>query len=214
VWLLRRRMWWVVLIASWAGYLLNAQYDIRILPSMFEDVFPLLTWQVAFLNGMVIGYYRRQITRALTGRLGRVLVTIGLVAYVGSLAVLWAGHTYGVQLPGVPDGLYSSLYESMYQRTFLQPGRLVDLALMLVVAYTFLTRVWKPVDRAFGWFYTPLGSASLYVFIVHVFFVLVVGSLPFLDRSNAWQGAVVHTLVLAAIWFMVTRKVLFKVIPT
>ncbi|XYX74286.1 OpgC domain-containing protein [Clavibacter nebraskensis] len=214
VWLLRRRMWWVVLIASWAAYVLNAMYDIRVLPSMFEDVFPLLTWQVAFLNGMVIGYYRRQITRALTGRIGRVLVSIALVAYVGSLAVLWAGHTYGVQLPGVPDGLYSSLYESMYQRTFLQPGRLIDLGLMLVVAYTFLTRVWKPVDRAFGWFYTPLGSASLYVFIVHVFFVLIVGSLPFLDRANPWQGVVVHTLVLAAIWFMVTRKVLFKVIPT
>ncbi|WP_445444293.1 OpgC domain-containing protein [Clavibacter sp. km3a] len=214
VWLLRRRMWWVVLIVSWTAYVLNALYDIRVLPSMFEDVFPLLTWQVAFLNGMVIGYYRRRITRALTGRLGRVLVTIGLVAYVGSLAVLWAGHTYGVQLPGVPEGLYSSLYGSLYQRTFLQPGRLLDLALMLVVAYTFLTRVWKPVDRAFGWFYTPLGSASLYVFIVHVFFVLLVGSLPFLDRANPWQGAVVHTLVLAAIWFMVTRKVLFKVIPT
>jgi hypothetical protein len=44
--------------------------------------------------------------------------------------------------------------------------------------------------------------------------VLIVGSLPFLDRSNTWQGTVVHTLVLAAIWFMVTRKVLFKVIPT
>jgi hypothetical protein len=214
VWLLRRRMWWVVLVVSWAGYLLNARYDIRVLPSMFEDVFPLLTWQVAFLNGMVIGYYRRQITRALTGRLGRVLVTSGLVAYTGALAVLWAGHTYGVQLPGVPDGLYSSLYGTMYQRTFLQPGRLVDLALMLVVAYTVLTRVWKPIDRAFGWFYTPLGSASLYVFIVHVFFVLIVGSLPFLDRSNTWQGTAVHTLVLAAIWFMVTRKVLFKVIPT
>jgi hypothetical protein len=143
-----------------------------------------------------------------------VLVTILLVAYTGGLAVLWAGHTFGVAIPGVPDGLYSSLYESMYQRTFLQPGRLIDLALMLVVAYTFLTRVWKPVDRAFGWFYTPLGSASLYVFIVHVFFVLLVGSLPFLDRSNFWQGTAIHTLVLAVIWFMVKRKFLFKVIPT
>ena len=64
-----------------------------------------------------------------------------------------------------------------------------------------------------GWFLVPLGRVSLYVFIVHVFFVLAVGNVPGLDRTSWWQGFLVHTVVLALIWVMVKKKVLAKVIP-
>lgn len=214
VWLLGRRLWWLVLGVSWALYALEARYSLRVLPSQFEDSFPVLTWQIAFTHGVVLGFHRRQVTRALTGRVGA--VTVGALAglYAGALALLWAGHRWGVELPFVPAGTYDGLYETLYQRTDLQLGRLVDLALMIVVAYAFLTAFWKPVDRAVGWFYVPLGSTSLYVFIVHVLFVLAVGNLPGLDRSDWWVGTGVHTAVLAVIWLMVRRRFLFRVVPT
>lgn len=214
MWLIRRRMWWLVLAISWALYLVEARTSWHPLPSQFEAVFPLLSWQIAFTHGLVIGYYRRPITRALTTRRGIAVVMALVVAYAGTLTLLWAGHRFGVSVPFTDAGTYDWLYPHLYQRTSLQAGRLIDLLLVLVTAYALLTACWRPLHRAFGWFYVPLGSASLYVFIVHVFFVLAIGNVPGLDRTSWWQGVLVHTAVLAMIWVMVTRRFLFKVIPT
>ncbi|MDO9379226.1 MAG: OpgC domain-containing protein [Nocardioidaceae bacterium] len=212
-WLMRRRLWWVALAVSWTLYLLQARFDWNVVPSQFEDVFPLLTWQVVFVHGLVLGWYRRPITRALTSRVGVALVTLGVVLYAGALALLWAGHTYGFGVPFAGAGTYDSLYAHLYTRVFLQPGRLVDLVLVVVVSYAVLTAWWVPLERALGWLYVPLGQNSLYVFTVHVFFVLAVANVPGLVRTSDWQGTVVHTAVIAAIWVMVRRKVLFSVIP-
>jgi hypothetical protein len=214
MWIIRRGGWWIVLAVSWGLYVLNARHPVTVLPSQFEDVFPLLSWQIAFTHGLVLGYYRRSLVRALTTRAGIVAVSVLVLAYSGTLALLWAGHTYGFSVPFADSSTYDWMYPHLYQRTDLQPGRLLDLGLVLVTAYALLTACWKPLNRVFGWFYVPLGTASLYVFIVHVFFVLAVANIPGLDRLSVWQGTVIHTLVLAAIWFMVRRKVLFKVIPT
>lgn len=216
MWLVARRLWWVVLAVSWGLYLWNVTQHVRVLPSQFEDVFPLLTWQIAFTHGLVIGYYRAPLTRALTSRVGKVAVTLVMAVYVGALAWAWAGYAYGFSVPLVPggDAQFAWIYENLYQRTDLQPGRLVDLLLVLVVAFALLTCCWKPLNAAFGWFYTPLGKVSLYVFIVHVFFVIAVANVPGLDRMSVWQGTVLHTVVLALIWVMVRKKFLMKVIPT
>ncbi|QNG36630.1 acyltransferase domain-containing protein [Geodermatophilaceae bacterium NBWT11] len=211
VWLLQRRLWWLVLAVSWGLYVLHAQTDLRVLPSQFEDSFPLLVWQIAFTHGLVVGFYRRQITAALSRVRGKVLVTVLMTAYVGTLVVLWAGSVLHVE---PLEGVYDGLYETFYQRTDLQVGRLVDLALVVVVAYAVLTTMWKPVNAAVGWFYTPLGKVSLYVFIVHVFFALAVGNIPGLDRTNPWVGTAVHAVVLALVWLMVRFKVGFRFIPT
>ncbi|MFY0407211.1 OpgC domain-containing protein [Solicola sp. PLA-1-18] len=212
-WLLRRRLWWAALVLSWTLYLLQAHFDWDVMPSQFEDVFPLLTWQVVFVHGLVIGWYRRQVTAALTSRIGVVLTTIGVLAYAGVLALLWAGHTYGFAVPFADAGTYDALYPHLYTRVFLQPGRLLDLLLVIVVAYAVLTAWWKPLSRALGWLYVPLGQNSLYVFTVHVFFVLAVANVPGLVRTSDWQGTVIHTVVVATIWVMVRRRFLFSVIP-
>ena len=214
MWLIRRRLWWLVLAVSWALYLFNARHDVRLLPSQFEDVFPLLSWQIAFTHGLVIGYYRAPITRALTSRIGKVLVTLLMLAYVGALVAVWAGHTFDVAVPLVDGDRYVWMYQNLFQRTDLQPGRLIDLLLVLVTAFALLTTCWKPLNAAFGWFYVPLGKVSLYVFIVHVFFVVAVANIPGLDRTSIWQGLVIHTAVLAVIWLMVKKKFLFRLIPT
>jgi hypothetical protein len=205
MWLIRRRLWWLVLAVSWVLYVVEDRTHVHALPAQFEDVFPLLSWQIAFTHGLVLGYYRRQVTRALVTRAGIVAVTVFVAGYAAVLTTLWA----------VADSeTYDWLYPHLYQRTNLQGGRLLDLVLVLVTAYALLTACWAPLNRVFGWFYVPLGTASLYVFIVHVFFVLAVGNIPGLDRLSWWQGTLVHTAVLALIWTMVTRKFLFKVIPT
>ncbi|GAA1147343.1 OpgC domain-containing protein [Nocardioides aquiterrae] len=212
MWFIRRRMWWLVLAVSWALFVLQARYDWTVLPSQFEAVFPILTWQIAFTHGLVIGYYRTRLTGWLTSLPGRIACTVFVLGYAGALVWLWAAHAHGVPSPFEP-GTYDYLYAHAYTRVFLQPGRLLDLALVIVVAYAVLTALWKPVNAAVGWFWTPLGAASLYVFVVHVFFVLAIANIPGLDRDSVWQGTVIHTAEILLIWLMVRKKFLFSVIP-
>lgn len=210
---IKRGLWWLVLAVSWALFVWNSIDEQQWLPSQFNAVFPLLTWQIAFTHGLVLGVYRRQVTRALVSRAGKIACAVVIFGYAGSLVWLWLAHTYGYSASPFPEGSYGWLYDNAYTRVFLQPGRLVDLAVMLVVAYAVLTTMWKPIDKAIGWFWTPLGSSSLYVFIVHVFFVLAVANIPGLDRGSLWQGTLIHTVVLALIWVMVKKKFLFSIIP-
>jgi hypothetical protein len=202
-WLLRRGLWWVVLLLSWGAYGYGTVTGAHWLPSQFEDVFPLLIWQVAFVNGLVLGYHRRRVVAAMTSRVGKICCGVAVAAYALTLLVLWLVH----------GPVYDDLYDRFYIRVDLQAGRLVDLALVAVAAFAFLTAWWRPVHRAVGRFLVPLGQASLYVFIVHTFLVLAIAQVPGLDRQSAWQGAVLHTAELALAWWLVRRRVLFSVIP-
>ncbi|MCU1634446.1 MAG: acyltransferase protein [Micrococcaceae bacterium] len=211
--MLRKKLWWLLLAISWALYLLDAIFSLRVLNSQFQDVFPLLTWQVIFVHGVVLGFHRRAIIDALSTRKGKILVAALTGSYALVLGTLWLNHALGVGLPFVSPGFYETLYESAYVRVSLQPGRLVNLAFFILAAHVILTSFWRPISRLTGWLYVPLGRASLYVFIVHVYFVLAVGNLPGLDRSSFWQGFVIHAVVTLVIWVMVRKKFLFSVIP-
>jgi hypothetical protein len=214
MWLVKRGFWWVVLLVSWALYGLHYAFPAATsIAPQFDAVFPLFVWQVLFTHGLVLGWYRTTVTKALTGRVGLVLVTVFVVGYAAFLGWLWAGHAFGFTPVPFPAGLYDSLYLGGYQRIDLQWGRLVDVAFVVVVTYALLTAFWKPIAAASAWLWIPLGQASLYVFIVHVFFVLAVANVPGLDRASWWQGTIIHTAVVAVIWCLVRWKVLFKVIP-
>jgi hypothetical protein len=213
MWLIKRGLWWLLLAGSWVLFVINFHDPVHPLPSQFEYVFPLLSWQVLFTHGLVLGTYRRQVTRALTSRWGKLACGVFVVGYGAALVYLWAGHHFGFLSPPFPADSYGWLYAHGYNRVFLQPGRLVDCVLMVICAYAVLTTCWKPINAAVGWLWTPLGSASLYVFVVHVFFVIAVANIPHLDRSLFWVGTLIHTVVMLLIWVMVKKKVLFSVIP-
>ncbi|WP_193607245.1 OpgC domain-containing protein [Nocardioides lijunqiniae] len=211
--LLRRGLWWVALAVSWAAYAYGAVNGGHVLPSQFDDVFPLLTWQVVFVNGMVLGYHRRRVIQVLSSRPGTIACTVLVVGYALVLGWLWAAHAGHLPSGPWPDDLYPRLYDDHYVRVFLQAGRLADLALVIVVVFAFLTAFWRPVNATVGRVLVPLGQASLYVFVMHVFFVLAVDNVPGLDRTSAWQGILVHVVEIALAWVLVKREVLFSVIP-
>jgi len=214
MWLIKRKMWWLVLALSWGVYAVHdLAPDALRLPSQFDAVFPLALWQVLFTHGLVIGFYRRQIVRALTSIPGKIGTGVFVVGYAGFLVYLWAGQAYGFTPVPFPADLYGSLYESGYQRIFLEWGRLIDLPLVIVCSYAVLTVAWKPLVKSMGWLWIPLGQASLYVFIVHVFLVLAVANIPGLDRGSLWQGTLIHSVVIGLILFMVRKRFLFSVIP-
>jgi hypothetical protein len=214
LWVIRRGFWWAVLAGSWALYVFQALNPaFQPLHSQFEAVFPLLTWQVVFTHGLVLGYYRRQVVGALTGRLGKVLIGVGVVGYAAFLVYVWAAAQFGFTPVPFPASMYDQLYNTAYQRVDLQWGRLVDIAFFAIVSYALLTVFWKPINAVIGWLWIPIGQASLYVFVWQVFFALAIASIPGVDWNNGWIGFAVHSALILLVWVMIRRKFLFSVIP-
>nr|WP_258868423.1 OpgC domain-containing protein [Arthrobacter sp. RT-1] len=205
-----------VLAAALAVYAVGSLTRFRLLPSQFEDSFPLLVWQVLFVIGLVAGYHRRSIVAWLSARLW-------VVAACTAVALLFAFLSWGnpylangfdVRLAIIPDTLYRSLYDLLFSRTYLAPGRLLNVLVLVVAAYAFLTAYWKPVRRALGWFLIPLGRATLYVFIMHVVLIAVVANIPALQQENVLLNTAAYAAVLGLLWVMVRTRFLFRIIPT
>jgi hypothetical protein len=205
-----------VLAASVAVYAVGTVTRFRILPSQFEDSFPLLVWQVLFVIGLAAGFHRRRIVAWLSAH---TLMVAACTALAFAFAFLSWGNPYlangfDVRLAIIPDTAYRTMYDLFFGRTYLAPGRLLNVLVLVVAAYAFLTAYWKPVQRALGWFLVPLGRATLYVFIMHVVLIAVVANIPALQQENILINTLAYAVVLGLLWVMVRTRFLFKIIPT
>jgi hypothetical protein len=205
-----------VLAGTVVVYGVGAATRFRILPSQFEDSFPLLVWQVLFVIGLVAGYHRHRVVAWLATHTW-VVAACTVAAFV--FAFLSWGNPYlangfDLRLAIVPDAAYRNMYDIFFGRTYLAPGRLLNVLVLVVAAYAFLTAYWKPVQRALGWFLIPLGRATLYVFIMHVVLIAVVANIPALQQENVLLNTAAYAVVLGLLWVMVRTKFLFRVIPT
>jgi hypothetical protein len=205
-----------VLAAALAVYVVGAVTRFRILPSQFEDSFPLLVWQVLFVIGLVAGFHRHRIVSWFSNHTWAVAACTA-AAFI--FAFLSWGNPYlangfDVRLSIVPDTVYRSMYDLFFGRTYLAPGRLLNVLALVVAAYAFLTAYWKPVARALGWFLIPLGRATLYVFIIHVVLIAVIANIPALRQDDIWINTAAYALVLGLLWVMVRTRFLFRIIPT
>lgn len=217
LWALSRRRWILVLAVSWGLYVLQMLLGLRLLPSQFEDSFPLLTWQALFVTGMVAGFHRREILGWFATRAGRIVLAVSVIATVALALLSWnnpyLSSAYDVRLGLVPANTFSSIYSVAFERTTLDPGRVLNVLLVTITGYALLSVLWKPIDRVLGWFLIPLGQATLYVFVMHVLFVLIIANLPFLDRGSIVIDSLAYVVVLALLWVMVKTRFLFGIVP-
>ncbi|MDQ1130709.1 OpgC domain-containing protein [Microbacterium sp. SORGH_AS_0888] len=217
LWALGRRWWPWVLGVSAALYVVGYTTRVRLLPSQFEDSFPLLVWQLLFVLGMVGGFHRREILAWFATRGGR-LALVAIVAATVALMLFSWNNPYA-PAPGDPrlglvaDNTFRDIYGTSFERTFLAPGRLVNVVLLVVALYALLSAYWAPIAAVVGGFLVPLGQASLYVFVMHVFFAVIVASIPALNRGDLWVGTLANIGALALLWVMVRTRFLFRVVP-
>lgn len=213
--LARGRVLWV-LAATTALYIAGTVFRFRLLPSQFEDSFPLLVWQVLFVLGLVGGYYRRTIVAWLSAH--RWVVGVCAAITVAFALMSWANpylaNEFDVRLALTSDANFRAVYDQFFGRTYLEPGRLLNVITLLVTAYALLTAYWKPIERAVGWLLIPLGQATLYVFIMHVVLIAVVANIPALQQGNIWLNTAAYAAIVALLWVMVRTKFLFRIIPT
>jgi hypothetical protein len=208
---------WLVLLVSGGLYTAGTVFRIRLLPSQFEDSFPLLVWQVLFVLGMVAGFYRRQIVTWFADRRRRPLLVACLLLAVALALFSWsspyASNSYDVRLALLPEAVFRAVYDGFFGRTYLGIGRLVNVLLVVVAGYALLSAYWSVLRGALGWFLIPLGRASLYVFVMHVFLILAVANIPVLRQGDLWVNTLAYVAVLGVLWAMVRTRFLFGIVP-
>ncbi|HIP53005.1 MAG TPA: hypothetical protein EYH03_03220 [Chromatiales bacterium] len=210
----RKKTPWL-LTASWALYALNAWLHLRPSAARFEYAFPLLTWQLLFFHGMALGWHRERILPLIT-RVPVIPITAGVLA-LGFIflalnapnPVFWEGPTLSL----VPAETYHWMYQKWFEKTPLGLGRLLNNLALFIVAYYLLSRYWKIADKGLGWLLIPLGQASLYVFTIHVYVILVVSNTPLPGYDSLMVNTLLHVGAILLIWWMVKQRILFGIIP-
>ena len=214
-----------LLVLSWLGYLFNyflpeTHYgiaQIRLTGAQFEFAFPLLAWQLLFVHGVVVGYYRQEVLGYFSSLPGRRLVTVCVV-----LSLLLVFFSMNHPLPQLPDWATLSfipppIFDAWYQRFFLKyslgPGRLLNNFVLLVSVYALLTVAWKPIHQMLGWLFIPLGQESMYVFFVHIYLILLISNTALPQLNSVWVNTAIHLGMLLLCWLMVKKKFLFRWIP-
>lgn len=110
---------------------------------------------------------------------------------------------------------FNWFYHSFAAKNELGPLRIANDFCLIISMYLLLTRYWMPINRLLGWFLIVLGQNSLYVFIVHLYVILI--TTQFVTFS-LWEkrlvfNTLVHLIVLIVLWLMARYGVMRKIIP-
>jgi hypothetical protein len=209
--------WWMVLIPSWLLWLAYQVYPEEAAVPWYirhGENFPIAAWQVLFVTGHVLGFYRGALTEWLK-RFRRVkvaLVAIGIGITLGLISLAW----------GAENGFFDidpNVLDESFFKVALRPARIVAFMSVAIVAYTSATYLWVPIRRVLGWLMLPLGQAALYCYIVHFFLIVLVYNLaPALDSllnqvSEEVINPVLQIAVVVLLWLMVRKRVLFGIVP-
>ncbi|OQX00792.1 MAG: hypothetical protein BWK73_47660 [Thiothrix lacustris] len=185
--------------------------------AQFEYAFPILAWQLIYVHGVVAGYYKQELVAFFSTDWGKRLV-YGCIALSAGFIWLTLNHPLWqfpewAKLHVIPKDTFLYLYEEYFPKSKLGIGRLINAVVLFIAIYALMTRCWQPLHRAFGWFFIPLGQASLYVFFIHIFLLLAIANTPLPGYDNFWINTALHTGLLALVWVMVKKEFLFKWIP-
>jgi hypothetical protein len=209
--------WWMVLIPAWLLWLIYQIYPEQAAIPWYirhAENFPLAAWQVLFVTGNVLGFYREALTAWLQ-RFPRVrvfAVAVGLAVTLGLIMLAW----------GAENGFFDldpNVLDNEFFKVPLRPARIVAFISVAIVAYTCATYLWVPMKRILGWLMLPLGQAALYSYIVHFFLILLVYNLvPLLaDLPGGLPSDILNPLlqmlIVMLLWILVSKRVLFGIIP-
>ncbi|NOT85155.1 MAG: succinyl transferase OpgC [Methylococcaceae bacterium] len=224
-WMLEKKHIKLLLGLSWVLYLINfgmpesqvATAEIRWTGAQFEYAFPLIAWQLVYIHGVVAGYYKKELLDFFKEGCGNIMI---YNAFFISFCFILFTLNHPIKefaewskLSLISPETFENLYFNYFQKYKIGPGRLINTVALFISIYAVLTRYWQPFNRAFGWILIPLGQASLYVFFIHIFLLLLVSNTPFPGYHNFFINTTIHFLVLTLIWIMVKTQFLFRWIP-
>ena len=215
--LLHKKHTLALLLFSWSVYLVNQLQNQHLTGAQFEYAFPVLTWQLLFINGLAIGFHRHIILGYIASKRRQLLLLSMIIASLLFMfvalncpnALFWPWQTWSY----IDASIYTALYDTWFQKSFLGFGRIVNNVVLFILFYYLLSHYWQVFAKALGWLLIPLGQASLYVFIIHIYFILLFSNTPLPAYNNFYINTFMHCATILLIWAMVKHRVLFKLIP-
>jgi hypothetical protein len=196
---LRFAGWRPMLALSWILYLWYRIAPHAVTTGQFESSFPLLAWQLLFVHGIAMGYYRDE----LGTRVSSLPRFVPLAACAASVAFVvfalcnpWTEGPNVLHWTLVSPERFTALYSDYFTLSDLGIGRLLNLAVGLPVGYAALSALWR-VARPFGTVFITLGQQSLGAFVLHVYAVLAMAHLS--PETGIWTNTLVQVTAILAI---------------
>jgi len=211
--LLCRGLWAPLLTASFGAWLLQQLHPYALSVDVLDRGHPFFVfsaWQLLYVVAFVCGYHHKVLQAGWdqTPAVPRTLFFAGLLAVSLVLAHL------DLQRGLFPATFTWKLRWNLWtDRSTLGPIRLLTLLGLFPTVYQAVHVAWKPLYKAVGPALLSLGQHSLYVYVAHVPLVVLwnhLGEWPF---QHALAATVGQLAVLALLWFMIKKQVLFKIIP-
>jgi hypothetical protein len=206
-------------------YMKNWAFPAMPTGAQFEYGFPVLTWQLIFVHGIIFGYYKEEISSYFVGNKKILGLTVAYILFIGFMLFSWNNpHPYmppSSKLNWITPDTFNSWYALYFQKNTLGVLRLVNYVVVLTVLFHILTLFWVPINKVIGWFFVTFGQASLYVFILHVYVLLFIYNLPIFHgltanytSGNIWINTLGHTLALGILWTAAYYKIGQRWIPS
>lgn len=212
VWLLRKRMWYIALTASFAVWLL---YDI--IPLETPELSQVFSWQLIFFGGMIVGFHLDSIRNWWSSRtqtfkrvfLTTIVSTAALTALINYIFVV-----HGVALIGEPSVLsIQNTLEPVFSKERLPLARVALFLIWFIAAFWLFHKLEKKIIQYLGWLILPFGTNSLYVYTIEAFVIYLVHLLV-ADATDYWILNLLLSLgCLGIVYAAVRYKFLMKIIP-
>jgi hypothetical protein len=158
---LMRRMGWFVVLGITAVYVAHLLQP-GIFKQPFATYFEPYEWHILFFGGLVLGFHRKDVVSffAKIPVLSKILEVTVLVTAGVFMWIFANNFSVWPELPKLLD---------LENRWAMPPVQLALVALYLQAAFIIVSHLWVPLRVGLGWFFEPLGRASLWAFTVHWF---------------------------------------------
>lgn len=216
-WLLRKRLWYVVLAISYLIWLLFP-IDVHTLDWQIVALLQPIPWQAIFFTGLVIGFHWPDISAWCTAHkniLKRYIVPPIIIVAVGLLC--WNIYAVFAQEFIHTEWTRRLSYEAWSLRTNefhkeqLTVARFALFLLWFWAAFLIVKRFEKSIVRYTGWLLIPFGTNSLYVYTLHAVIIYFVHI--YYQVGSLWANFAVTIFVITLIYVAICKQFLMKIIP-
>jgi pimeloyl-ACP methyl ester carboxylesterase len=167
--------------------------------------FPIAAWQLYFVLGLALGHHRRGISDRLRVIPAWPAFIVASIAF-SSLIILDSGHASGrISTWPLFQWLNAETYHQLFDKPSVAWGRLVAFAIGASFFFLGVTLFWRPIWRASGWLFMPLGQHALLAYGLHLLVIVGVYNADFLQLydGSLMSNTLLQIITVALVWGLV-----------
>lgn len=212
VWLLRRGLWYVLLLTS---ILIWSQFSKS--PLETAELSQVYSWQLIFFSGLIVGFYWKSIYNwwlKLTTSL-RKTITGGTVALAISTMLVGFMLAYGTDLFHLSP-MYKAASEALqpyFAKEALPPTRIALFLVWFGAAFWFFWKFEAHIMRWLGWLFLLFGTNSLYIYTLQAFLVFFMHLVVAGATLSIFVNLLLSVFGVMVIWLAARTKFLMGIIP-